>query len=103
MRFKVREDAGDDRIRTYEAPDERCDGEYAVIIKQDGVFTMMPLDKKLIFREVREEKNEVDRETAYKNTLLLMKNRRVRSPKKSKEEANAQKDTQSIQSGIDLH
>lgn len=56
-----------------------------LLIKQDDSVTLFPLTQKLIFTQSFDSR--IDNEDAIKNTLLLMRNRKIKQAKPEKVEA----------------
>ena len=83
-RFRVKEYDDGELRKEYEAPNIPNRGKWAILIKNDDKFTLVPLTKKLIFKQIIQEKDEFDNEQAIKNTLLLMRNRKVKKEVKKK-------------------
>lgn len=77
------------KLRTYESPDLPCDGRYVLFVKQGDSVLLFPLTQKVIFRQSLQ--SNVDSEAAYKNTLLLMKNRKIKTAKPKVEEKEKDK------------
>lgn len=89
-RFRIDEAVEPGKVRTYESPDLPCEGRYVLFVKQGDSVLLFPLTQKIIFRQTFE--STVDADAAYKNTLLLMKNRKVKAAKAKVEDKDKAKD-----------
>ena len=89
-RFKIDEAVDSNKMRSYESPDIPNEGRYVLLIKQADSMTLFPLTQKLIFTQCFNSK--IDNEDAIKNTLLLMRNRKVKNAKIEKVEVQDNKE-----------
>ena len=94
-RFKVTQDGDDGNIRVFESPDIPSDGRYVLLVKQADSLVLFPLTYKLGFKMTYAGKanaaglKDEELDQTIKNTLNLMKNKKVvqKAPKKNEKEA----------------
>jgi len=92
-RFRIDEEIEPGKVRSYESPDLPCEGRYMLFVKSKDTVTLFPLTQKLIFKQLYTQNGGIDLETANKNTMLLMKNRKIKSPKKEETDKKSLSDS----------
>ena len=85
-KIDVQEKIDGEKTRHYTAPNIHFEGKWAVLVKNGDELTLVPLHKKLKFAQLLQDKVVIDQEDKIKNTLILMKNGKIRQKIETKTE-----------------